>query len=73
MGSEGDLTHLNDAGEVHMVDVGDKEITDREAVAEAHVAMSEELVSRFFAGDLPKGRSGGRGPDRGHRGGQEDP
>ena len=57
MGSERDLTHLNEAGEVHMVDVGDKEITDREAVAEAHVAMSEELVSRFFAGDLPKGEA----------------
>jgi cyclic pyranopterin phosphate synthase len=38
-----------------MVDVGDKEVTDREAVAEALVVMSAELADRFFAGDLPKG------------------
>ena len=49
------LTHLNEAGEAHMVDVGDKEVTDREAVAEALVVMSAELADRFFAGDLPKG------------------
>lgn len=49
------LTHLNETGEVHMVDVGGKEVTDREAVAEALVAMSPELTDRFFSGDLPKG------------------
>jgi len=38
-----------------MVDVGDKAITDREAVAEGFVTMSSELVDRFLAGDLPKG------------------
>jgi cyclic pyranopterin phosphate synthase len=54
MGDEG-LTHLNPAGEVHMVDVGEKAVTDREAVAEGVVAMSPELTARFFAGDLPKG------------------
>ncbi|MEX1126136.1 MAG: cyclic pyranopterin monophosphate synthase MoaC [Acidimicrobiia bacterium] len=57
MEAEQDLTHLNEAGEVHMVDVGNKDITDREAVAEAHVAMSEDLVARFFRGDLPKGEA----------------
>jgi cyclic pyranopterin monophosphate synthase len=57
MGTEGDLTHLNDAGEVYMVDIGDKDETRREAVAEAQVVMSEDLVSRFFAGDLPKGEA----------------
>jgi cyclic pyranopterin phosphate synthase len=49
------LTHLNEAGEAHMVDIGDKAVTDREAVAEGVVTMSPELVERFFAGDLPKG------------------
>jgi cyclic pyranopterin phosphate synthase len=49
------LTHLNESGEVHMVDVGGKEVTDREAVAEALVTMSPELTDRFFSGDLPKG------------------
>jgi cyclic pyranopterin monophosphate synthase len=55
MADERELTHLNEAGEVHMVDVGVKSITDREAVAEGFVAMSPDLVERFFAGDLPKG------------------
>jgi cyclic pyranopterin phosphate synthase len=55
MGDEVNLTHLNEAGEAHMVDVGAKEVTEREAVAEGHVVMTPELVSRFFAGDLPKG------------------
>lgn len=55
MADERELTHLNEAGEVHMVDVGDKAITDREAVAEGFVAMSPDLAERFFSGDLPKG------------------
>ncbi|MEE8405888.1 MAG: cyclic pyranopterin monophosphate synthase MoaC [Acidimicrobiia bacterium] len=50
-----EFTHLNEAGEVHMVDVGGKEITDRVAVAEGHIAMSPGLAARFFSGDLPKG------------------
>ncbi len=49
------LTHLNEAGEVHMVDVGDKPATRRVAVAEGTVSMSEDLVGRFFDGTLPKG------------------
>lgn len=55
MGDENELTHLNEAGEVHMVDVGDKEVTRREAIAEGFVEMSPDLADRFFAGDLPKG------------------
>ena len=55
MGDERELTHLNEAGEAHMVDVGAKPVTDREAVAEGYVAMSPDLAERFFAGDLPKG------------------
>jgi len=55
MGDERELTHLNEAGEAHMVDVGAKPDTDREAVAEGYVVMSPDLAERFFAGDLPKG------------------
>jgi cyclic pyranopterin phosphate synthase len=55
MAGDQSLTHLNQAGEAHMVDVSDKAITDREAVAEGFVTMSSELVDRFLAGDLPKG------------------
>jgi cyclic pyranopterin monophosphate synthase len=53
--SEEGLTHLDEKGEARMVDVGDKEVTRRVAVAEGVVRMSPELVERFFAGDLPKG------------------
>lgn len=49
------LTHLNEKGEARMVDVGDKEVTRRSAVAEGLVSMSPELVDMFFSGDLPKG------------------
>jgi cyclic pyranopterin phosphate synthase len=55
MPNESGFSHLNDAGEVHMVNVGQKAMTDRVAVAEGFVSMSEGLVSKFFAGDLPKG------------------
>ena len=55
MDGEPRLSHLNEAGEVHMVDVGGKEVTDREAVAEGFVRMAPELADRFFTGDLPKG------------------
>jgi cyclic pyranopterin phosphate synthase len=55
MADEGEMTHLNEAGEARMVDVGDKPVTEREAVAEGHVMMSAELTDRFFAGNLPKG------------------
>lgn len=53
--AERDLTHLNERGEVHMVDVGGKEATRRTAVAEALVVMPADLVERFFSGALPKG------------------
>jgi cyclic pyranopterin monophosphate synthase len=54
---EGDqpLTHLNEDGEARMVDVSGKEVTAREATAEALIAMSPDLVERFVAGNLPKG------------------
>jgi len=55
MSSDKGFTHLNESGEVHMVDIGGKEVTDRVAVAEGYVAMSPGLVGRFFSGDLPKG------------------
>jgi cyclic pyranopterin phosphate synthase len=38
-----------------MVDVSDKDVTARRAVAEAVVVMPPSLAERFLAGDLPKG------------------
>lgn len=55
MSDETSLTHLTEEGEVHMVDVGGKEVTERRATAEAIVVLSDGLADRLFAGDLPKG------------------
>jgi cyclic pyranopterin phosphate synthase len=55
MAGEPELTHLDEEGRMHMVEVGAKEVTDREAIAEGHVAMAAELADRLFSGDLPKG------------------
>jgi cyclic pyranopterin phosphate synthase len=50
-----DLPHLTAEGDVHMVDVGGKPETDREAIAEAVVSLSPPTAERLFSGDLPKG------------------
>jgi len=55
MSSEKGFTHLTNDGEMHMVDVGAKPSTVRVAVAEGFVSLPDDLVDRFFAGDLPKG------------------
>nr|WP_274387677.1 cyclic pyranopterin monophosphate synthase MoaC [Salsipaludibacter albus] len=49
------MTHLDEAGNARMVDVGDKPITRRRAVARARVAMTPETARRLADGDLPKG------------------
>ncbi|HEY6393802.1 MAG TPA: hypothetical protein VIX12_00220, partial [Candidatus Binataceae bacterium] len=38
------LTHLDSRGRIHMVDVGEKPITRREAVARGRVAMAPETL-----------------------------
>lgn len=50
-----ELSHLDDAGNVHMVDVGAKPITDRLAIAEAYVYMKPETLKLLTQGELPKG------------------
>lgn len=50
-----ELTHMDDAGNVRMVDVGEKRPTSRRAVAEATVLMAASTRERLFAGALPKG------------------
>ena len=51
----GSLTHLNDAGEARMVDVGGKPVTAREAVAEACVRMQPETLALILEGRHHKG------------------
>lgn len=50
-----ELSHLDDEGRAHMVDVGAKEVTERTATAEAVVALSDEVRRAVFEGGLPKG------------------
>ena len=49
------LTHLNESGEAHMVDVGAKGVTAREAVAEGLIRMQPETLKLIIAGGHKKG------------------
>ncbi len=51
----GELSHLDDSGAARMVDVGDKQVTDRRAVARAAVRMSPETAEAVRRGNAPKG------------------
>jgi cyclic pyranopterin monophosphate synthase len=42
-------------GEIRMMDVGEKPVTRRRAVARAYVVMPEDVRERIAAGTLPKG------------------
>jgi cyclic pyranopterin phosphate synthase len=53
MGS--DLTHLNAAGEAHMVDVGQKAMTQRVAVAGGRIRMGPDALAAIRAGTAKKG------------------
>jgi cyclic pyranopterin phosphate synthase len=49
------LTHFDDAGQAHMVEVGAKPETDRLAVAAGAVEMSEATLEEVMAGSVAKG------------------
>jgi cyclic pyranopterin phosphate synthase len=50
-----ELTHFDAAGQAHMVDVSDKPVTDRVAVAEGWVRMRPETLALVTAGTAKKG------------------
>ena len=50
-----ELTHLDAQGRAHMVDVGAKAKTEREAVAAGRVLMQPETLRLLREGNLPKG------------------
>jgi cyclic pyranopterin phosphate synthase len=52
-GVTGKLSHYNDAGQAHMIDVSAKAVTRREAVAEAFVELSPTVLAALS--DNPKG------------------
>jgi len=49
------LTHLNQKGEAHIVDVGGKDITMRRAVARATLEAKRETIVAIAGGELKKG------------------
>lgn len=50
-----ELTHFNDQGRARMVDVTDKAVTHRAAVARGEVHMSRETFARIKSGTIRKG------------------
>lgn len=49
------LTHLDDQGKARMVDIGGKAETQRVAVAEGQISMSEAAIAAIRDGTVPKG------------------
>ncbi len=49
------LTHIDDSGAAHMVDVGSKAVTEREATARASVLMLPETLRLLREGGHKKG------------------
>lgn len=53
--SSDSLTHLDEQGRARMVDVGTKEITDREALARGYVSIQPETACLIREGLMKKG------------------
>src|SRR6478609_9139188 len=49
------LTHVDRKGRVRMVDVADKAVTAREAIARGSITMSAEALAQIRAGAVKKG------------------
>lgn len=54
-GKHGALSHVDSRGQIKMVDVGDKPVTDREAVARGSIAMSAQARRLIRSGRVKKG------------------
>ena len=49
------LSHLDSKGKARMVDVGDKPVTSREAVARGEITMSAQALKLIRRGEVAKG------------------
>ena len=49
------LTHFDEKGDAHMVDVSDKDVTARIAVAEGHIKMAKATYETIAEGRAKKG------------------
>ncbi len=54
-GHDRELTHVDESGDVQMVDVGDKPDTARRAVARGEIHLRESTVEAVRANDVAKG------------------
>jgi len=49
------LSHINKTGEAHMVDVGNKDVTQRMAIAQGHIKMQRQTLELILSGSAKKG------------------
>ncbi len=50
-----EFTHFNEQGQAHMVNISDKAITHRRAVAKGRIYVSEEILQKIRDGHVKKG------------------
>jgi len=55
--AEPQLTHLRADGSAHMVDVSEKAVTKRRAIAQAVLVTRPDVVALMLSGELPKGEA----------------
>ena len=55
MNEQDRLTHLDTKGQVQMVDVGNKPVSDRKAVAEGRIVMKPQTLAMIESGQHKKG------------------
>jgi len=51
----GKMTHIDDKGKARMVNIGEKPVTKRTAVASATVVMKKQTFGKVLDGEVPKG------------------
>ena len=49
------LSHIDEHGNARMVDVSDKDVTQREATARGRVLMKPDTMAKIVEGQMPKG------------------
>jgi cyclic pyranopterin phosphate synthase len=50
-----EFTHINEQGRAKMVDVGEKQVTQREAIAYGNIYMKRETLEKINEGTIKKG------------------
>jgi len=50
-----DFSHMDENGRARMVDISEKQVTDRRARAGCKLVMKKETLDLIFGGEIPKG------------------